>query len=93
MSDPHAPSIIDRGDRLTLAFDGCEVFSDYCRQGDVLALTHVEADPTLRNTGAAGRFMDAVVDWARAEGVTLQPVCGYAVHWFARHSEAGDVMG
>jgi predicted GNAT family acetyltransferase len=93
MNDPHAPSLVDRGDRLTLAFDGGAVFSDYRRHGDVLALTHVEADPALRNTGAAGRFMAAAVAWARAKGVKLQPVCSYAVHWFARHPEAGDVVG
>jgi predicted GNAT family acetyltransferase len=92
MSDSQSRGIIDHGGRLTLAFDGGQVFSDYRRAGDVLDLTHVEADPALRNTGAAGRFMAALVDWARAEGVKLRPVCGYAVLWFARRPDAGDVL-
>jgi uncharacterized protein len=79
--------------RLTLQFEGGEVFSDYRRAGEVLLLTHVEADLGLRGAGAAGQFMQAVVDWARARGQRLEPRCSYAVHWFARHPEAGDVLG
>lgn len=85
IDDPHER-------RLSLDFGGPVVFSDYLREGDVLTLTHVEADPSLRNTGAAGRFMEEVVAWARERGVKLLPACGYAVHWFARHTEAADVL-
>ena len=67
------------------------VFADYAVQGDTRVILHVEADPALRGTGAAGRFMQALATHARAEGLTLTPRCGYAVAWLKRHPEFDDV--
>lgn len=67
------------------------VFADYAVAGQTRAILHVEADPALRGTGAAGRFMQALAEHARAEGLTLEPRCGYAVGWFKRHPEFRDV--
>lgn len=78
--------------RFQLQFDGGEVFADYRRSDGVLLLTHVEAEPALRNTGAAGKFMQALVGWARDNDQRFEPICGYAVVWFARHPDAGDVL-
>ena len=78
--------------RLTMSFPDGEVWVDYARQGDTLALLHVEAEPQLRGSGAAGQFMQATVDFARAEGLKLHPVCSYAVAWLKRHAEAHDVV-
>jgi predicted GNAT family acetyltransferase len=78
--------------RLSLQFEGGAVFADYRRAGEALVISHVEADPVLRGSGAAGRFMQAMADWARAHDERLLPRCSYAVAWFARHPEAGDVL-
>ena len=64
------------------------VFADYRRDGRRIFIDHVEAPPALRGTGAAGRFMQGLVEAARAEGATLVPICSYAVHWLSRHPEA-----
>ena len=69
------------------------VWADYSVQGDRRAILHVEADDELRGSGAAGQFMQSLVDHARAEGHTLTPVCGYAVAWFKRHKDQTDVVG
>lgn len=68
------------------------VFADYAVQGDTRVILHVEADPTLRGSGAAGRFMQALAEHARAEGLKLQPRCSYALVWLKRHSEYADVV-
>ena len=68
------------------------VYVDYATRGETRALLHVEADPALRGTGAAGRFMESLATHARAEGLKLQPVCNYAVVWFRRHPAWGDVL-
>lgn len=79
--------------RWSLDFDGREVFADYRRDGaGALLVLHVEADPALRGSGAAGAFMTALVDWARTEGERLRPRCSYAVHWLSRHPQAADVL-
>ena len=68
------------------------VFADYAVQGDTRVILHVEADPALRGTGAAGRFMQALAEHARAQGLKLAPRCSYAVVWLKRHPEHDDVV-
>ena len=77
--------------RFELMENGLTVFAEYRRHDDRYVLTHVEADPALRGTGAAARLMQAIVDHARAENLKLIPRCSYAVAWFRRHPEAADV--
>ncbi|MGV8929810.1 MAG: GNAT family N-acetyltransferase [Brevundimonas sp.] len=67
------------------------VFADYSVQGTTRAILHVEADPALRGTGAAGDFMQALAEHARAEGLKLAPRCSYAVAWLKRHPEFDDL--
>lgn len=67
------------------------VFADYAVQGTTRVILHVEADPSLRGSGAAGRFMQSLAEHARAEGLKLEPRCGYAVAWLKRHPEFDDV--
>ena len=55
-------------------------------------LPHVEADPPLRGTGAAGRLMQDIVDHARSHQLVIEPRCSYARAWFTRHPEAQDVL-
>jgi predicted GNAT family acetyltransferase len=78
--------------RASMDFEGGQVWVDYTRQGSTLALLHVEADVALRGSGAAAAFMQALTDFARAEGLKLRPVCSYAVAWLRRHKDAHDVM-
>ncbi|MBB5747444.1 GNAT family N-acetyltransferase [Brevundimonas variabilis] len=68
------------------------VHADYRIDGDTRAILHVEADPALRGSGAAGQFMQSLANHARREQIRLQPHCSYAVVWFKRHPEAGDVL-
>lgn len=79
-------------DFATPAGDEARVFCDYAVRGDTRALLHVEADPSLRGTGAAGRFMESLATHARARNLKLQPICSYAVAWLRRHPDFSDVV-
>lgn len=68
------------------------VWADYAAQGDTRVILHVEAEAALRGSGAAGRFMQALAEHARTEGLKLTLRCGYAVAWFKRHREYADVL-
>lgn len=68
------------------------VWADYAVQGDIRRILHVEAEPALRDSGASGQFMQALAEHARAEGLKLHPVCGYAVAWLKRHRDYHDVV-
>ena len=78
--------------RFELNVDGQVVFASYRRQGEVLAIYHVEAPPQLRGTGAAGRLMRGVAEAARQEGRKIAPYCGYAAAWLRRHKEYRDLL-
>jgi len=67
------------------------VFADYAVQGLTRVIQHVEADPALRGSGAAGKFMQALAEHARVENLKLQPRCSYALAWMKRHPEFADL--
>ncbi len=79
--------------RFELARDGEIVFADYRRQPGRLIITHVEAPPALRGTGAAGRLMEGVLQSAREEGLKVTPLCSYARAYIQRHPEHRDLVG
>ncbi|HWF63864.1 MAG TPA: GNAT family N-acetyltransferase [Rhizomicrobium sp.] len=79
--------------RFELGEDGHIVFANYRTHDGRYILTHVEADPALRGTGAAARLMEAIVAHAKENNFKLVPRCPYAVTWFARHPEASDLIG
>jgi len=79
--------------RFEATENGHLVFADYRIRDGHYSLNHVEADPALRGTGAAARLMEAIAAHARANNLKLLPRCPYAVAWFKRHPEAGDLTG
>jgi predicted GNAT family acetyltransferase len=79
--------------RFELDVNGQTVFARYARQGATLVIPHVEAPPALRGKGAASRLMAGVMEIARAEGLKVRPLCGYASAWMWRHPEHRDLLG
>src|SRR3954453_18265721 len=78
--------------RYELDVDGKIVFANYRRVGSTLHIPYVEAPPSLRGTGAAGRLMQGVMETARAEGLKVVPICSYAAAWIRRHREYHDLL-
>ncbi len=78
--------------RLEWHENGHTAFATYRLADSRLTIPHVEAPMPLRGTGAAGRLMEGVVTHAREQNLKIVPLCGYAVAWFKRHPEAGDVV-
>jgi predicted GNAT family acetyltransferase len=68
------------------------VFADYRLEPGVIVIDHVEAPPPLRGTGASGRFMRALAEDARARGLRILPLCGYAATWLSRHADYRDLI-
>ncbi len=89
-----APAFADNTDRgrFELTEDGHISFAAYRKAGDVVTISHVETPTEARGTGAAGRLMGEVVEYARAQNLKIVPVCSYAVAWFRRHPDAHEVL-
>ena len=78
--------------RFELVESGHLAWAEYRVVDGIYVIPHVEAEPPLRGTGAAGRLMAAVVAAARTGSFTLKPRCPYARIWFQRHPDAADVL-
>jgi predicted GNAT family acetyltransferase len=78
--------------RFELEENGLLAWAEYRVRDGRYLITHVEAEPPLRGTGAAGRLMQAIVEHARVQKLALEPRCSYARSWFQRHPEAQDVL-
>lgn len=79
--------------RFALEEAGGLAYADYRREGEVLVIAYVHADPALRGSGAAGRLMEGVLARARAQGLAVRPVCGYAAAYIRRRREHHDLLG
>lgn len=82
----------DTGDRYEMDEQGQTSWADYRLSGERLYLDHVESPAALRGTGAAGRLMAALSADARAKGLKITPICGYAAAWLRRSKEFGDLV-
>ena len=78
--------------RFELVENGLTVFAEYRHHDNRYILTHIEADPALRGTGAAARLMEQIVALARERKLQIVPRCAYAIAWFKRHPDAADVV-
>ena len=87
--------VIDQPDheRFELVEEGKLAFASYRREGSLLIIPHVEADPALRGRGAAGRLMRGMLDIVRSRGEKVRPLCGYAAGWIQRHPQYHDLVG
>ena len=87
------PELRDTGHRYEMDEQGLTSYADYRRDGDRLYIDYVFAPPDLRGTGASGRLMAAVSADARAKGLRITPICGYAAAWLRRSHEFRDLVG
>jgi predicted GNAT family acetyltransferase len=65
--------------------EGHLAVADYNRRGDQLAITHVGVPEALRNRGIAGKLMAFIVEDAKAQGLTIVPICSYAAAYMQRN--------
>ena len=82
----------DTGRRYEMDEQGLTSWADYRKAGDRLIIDHVEAPRPLRGSGAAGRLMAALAADARAKGLKITPICGYAAAWLHRSPEFRDLV-
>ena len=78
--------------RFELEEDGYTTFATYRRADDIVTIPHVESPAEARGKGTAARLMEGIVGLARMNSFKIVPTCPYALAWFRRHPEAGDVL-
>ena len=58
----------------------------------VAEITHTFVHPRLRGQGIAAQLMEAAVAVLRKQGLSVRPVCSYAIQWFAQHPEEAQSL-
>ena len=80
------------GQRFFTTVDGHEAEVGYEIQEGDLAILHTGVPDAVGGRGIAGDLNRAAFDFARAEGMTVRPLCAYAAAWVKRHPDYADLV-
>lgn len=78
--------------RFETRIDGLLCVADYRVRGDTMIMPHTEVPPALRGHGVAASLVAAALDWARAQGLKVDPRCSYVASYMRRHRETHDLL-
>ncbi len=89
MTDMNDAAVIDNPaeSRLEVHIGGELAELIYHKNGNRLALVHTEVPEALGGRGIGGRLVEAALDKAAADGMTIVPLCPYARAWLERHRD------
>ena len=65
---------------------------NYTVSAGVAAIMRTFVSEALRGQGVAGQLMSAAAAYFADQALLVQPVCSYAVDWFAHHSEYSALL-
>jgi uncharacterized protein len=77
--------------RFSVVVDGVEAELGYSRDAHVLSILHTGVPDAIGGRGIAGALVRAAMDFARAEGLKVRPVCEYAEAWMGKHPNYQDL--
>jgi predicted GNAT family acetyltransferase len=78
--------------RFEAFVDGELCRAEYRMAGDVMRIVHSEVPYELEGRGLAGQVVQAALDYARANGLKVAPVCGYVRAYMRRHKATQDLL-
>jgi uncharacterized protein len=73
--------------RYEVTRDGHTAELDYTIEGDRIVLLHTEVPKALGGQGIGGELIQAAVQRAARDGLTIIPLCSYARRWLERHPD------
>ena len=84
--------VIDQveNERFVIEEDGDTAELVYHLNGKRLVLIHTEVPDALGGHGMGGQLVQAALDRARREGLTVVPKCPFARSWLEQHPDAAD---
>ena len=71
--------------RFEAQVEGSTAYLTYEREGRAVAMTHTIVPPPVGGRGIAGELTRTAVDWARSEGLQIDPQCSYVRSWLHKH--------
>ena len=93
MSEGARPEVVHETDknRFAVHTEGETAVLEYrLSEGEVI-LTHTGVPPALEGRGIGSLLVRTGLDWARAEGLRVVPVCSFVTGYIKRHPEYTDL--
>jgi len=78
--------------RVELKVGDGMAFMTFRRSGSVLTLIHTEVPPVFRGHHVGENIVRAVLDFARARGMTIKPICPFVNAFLRRNPEYADLV-
>ena len=78
--------------RFELDIDGHVAFANYFIADGVVAITHTETPPALRERGIGSQLVLGALAHIRAQGLRVRPLCSFARHVIAQHPDLQDLL-
>src|SRR5215472_12567246 len=94
MSDMSDVAVTDNqdGSQLEIRVDGQLAELIYRTRAGRLILVHTEVPQALGGRGLGGELVRAAVRKAKAEGMTLVPLCPFARSWLEKHPDEASAV-
>jgi len=68
-------------------------FAEYIRtNAGLIVFTHTEVNREYEGQGVGSALAEAGLDYARAEGLSVLPICPFIAGWISRHSDYADLL-
>ncbi|HSR83475.1 MAG TPA: GNAT family N-acetyltransferase [Streptosporangiaceae bacterium] len=87
MTDANGLKVVDNQAESRFEVPGTAAELIYRTNGKRLVLVHTEVPESLGGRGIGGHLVQAAVDKAAANGMTIVPLCPYARSWLKRHPD------
>jgi predicted GNAT family acetyltransferase len=89
-----APDVIHNAheQRFESTIDGHLNVADYVLSNGTLVMTHTAVHPSLRGRGVAAALVERALEFARTEGLKVDPVCSYVQGYLQRHPESRGLV-
>ena len=88
---PHEVTHNAAARRFEARVDGELCVADYRLEDGVMVMPHTEVAGRLQGRGIAAALVKSALDWARAEGLKVRPLCSYVAAYLQRHAEVQDL--
>ncbi len=82
----------DTDSRFEVVLDGQRAELSFTRLGDHITFHHTRVPKALEGQGIAGRMAHDALEYARAEGLRVEPQCPYVRSYIERHPEYQDLV-
>lgn len=84
----HLPEI----GRFEAIVEGLRCEADYTLRDGIMHLIHTGVPRALEGRGIAAQLVHHALQWARTQGLRVNPVCSYVAVYIRRHPEWQDLL-